>query len=313
MNTRHGQRTTLTWAQPAPALLVRNERGENSPKPIARLEPLNHPLTRPSDTLSPTGGEGWGEGGVHGDGEKADASKTEAGLPTEALIVCRSNFAGLPRVLATHGVSGVDLVLADLGCSSMQLDNLARGFSFKLDGPLDLRMNPTKGRPASALLASLEAPTLAAILLENADEPRAEFIAQAILAEQKRRPIIATSQLTAVVRRALPRASPIERDAGVRRVFQALRIAVNEEFSALETLLRVLPDCLNPGARVAILTFHSGEDRRVKKAFQDGLRNGVYSDVARDVIRPSAEEIRANPRASSAKLRWARKGPAKAN
>src|ERR1051325_5736554 len=242
MNTRHGQRTTLTWAQPAPALLVRNERGENSPKPIARLEPLNHPLTRPSDTLSPTGGEGWGEGGVHGDGEKADASKTEAGLPTEALIVCRSNFAGLPRVLATHGVSGVDLVLADLGCSSMQLDNPARGFSFKLDGPLDLRMNPTKGRPASALLASLDAPSLAAILSENADELRAELIARAILVEQSRCPITRTSQLTAAVLGALSRSAPQrERDAGVRRVFQALRIAVNEEFSALEALLGVLP------------------------------------------------------------------------
>jgi 16S rRNA (cytosine1402-N4)-methyltransferase len=238
----------------------------------------------------------------------SNAMAVGPGIPPEALTVCRSNFAGLPRVLAAHGISGVDLVLADLGCSSMQLDNPARGFSFKLDGPLDLRMNPTKGRPASALLASLDAPTLATLLRENADEPRADLIAQSILAAQARSPITATSSLTAAVRASWPRSSSaIEREASVRRVFQALRIAVNDEFSALETLLRLLPGCLNPGARVAILTFHSGEDRRVKKAFQEGRRSGVYSEVARDVIRPSAEEVRANPRASSAKLRWALK------
>ena len=237
---------------------------------------------------------------------KTEARLRASGIPTGALTVCQSNFAGLSRVLAAQGLTGVDLVLADLGCSSMQFDNPARGFSFKLEGPLDLRMNPNKGRPASALLASLDALTLTAILRDNADEPRAEIIAKSMLAAQTRHPIITTSGLTAAVRGALPRSlPPAERDSTVRRVFQALRIAVNGEFSALETFLRFLPGCLNPGARVAILTFHSGEDRRVKKAFQEGLRSGIYSDAAREVIRPTAEEVHANPRASSAKLRWA--------
>ncbi len=248
------------------------------------------------------------------DVDSIELPKTEerlraSGVPTEALTVCHSNFAGLARVLAAQGVSGVDMVLADLGCSSMQFDNPARGFSFKLEGPLDLRMNPNKGRPASALLAAVDEATLTRILQDNADEPKATEIARAIKLEQSRSPITTTSALTRVIRAVLagPRQSmpTSERDTSVRRVFQALRIAVNEEFTALETFLRFLPDCLNPGGRVAILTFHSGEDRRVKKAFQEGQRNGVYATVAREVIRPGAEEVRANPRASSAKLRWA--------
>ena len=240
---------------------------------------------------------------------KTEARLRDAAIPPEALIVSQTNFAGLPRLLAAHGVSGVDLVLADLGCSSMQFDNPQRGFSFKVDGPLDLRMNPHKGQSAAALLGSMDEARLSDILAENADEPHAHRIAQSILQAQARSPIQTTRALTVAVRTALAslpkQIQQQEGDTPVRRVFQALRIAVNEEFTALEMFLRFLPMCLNPGARVAILTFHSGEDRRVKKAFQAGLREKTYASIAPDVIRPSDEEIRANPRSSSAKLRWA--------
>ena len=238
---------------------------------------------------------------------KTEARLRAAGFPPESLIVRRSNFAGLPQVLAAENISGADMVLADLGVSSMQIDNPERGFTFKHDGPLDLRLNPQRGRPASAILASLSETELTAILQENADEPHAAPIAQAVCAARSQRAILTTTALARVVREALlaGRIHKDEIDGSIRRVFQALRIAINDEFGALEALLRNLPACLNPGARVAILTFHSGEDRRVKKAFQSGERDGIYARVAHEVIRPSAEEIRSNPRASSAKLRWA--------
>ncbi len=238
---------------------------------------------------------------------KTEARLLAAGIPATVLTVRRSNFAGLPRLLAEEGLAGADFVLADLGVSSMQLDDPARGFSFKLDGQLDLRMNPGRGQSAATLLARLSEPELAALLQENADESRAELIAHAVCLAQTQRPILRTGELARVIARAV---SPAQRandeaDAAVRRCFQALRIAVNDEFSALETFLRNLPACLKPGGRAAILTFHSGEDRRVKSSFREGERNGIYSAIAREVIRPSADEVRANPRASSAKLRWA--------
>ncbi len=238
---------------------------------------------------------------------KAEARLRAAGFSPETLIVRRSNFAGLPQVLAAENIPGVDMVLADLGVSSMQIDNPERGFTFKHDGPLDLRLNPQRGRPASGFLADLSEQELAAILQENADEPHAALIAQAICSARARTPLLTTPALVRVVRNALSssRGGKEESDTSVRRVFQALRIAVNDEFGALETFLRLLPACLNPGGRVAILTFHSGEDRRVKKSFQAGERDGFYSRIAQEVVRPSPEEIRSNPRASSAKLRWA--------
>ena len=240
---------------------------------------------------------------------RTEARLRSTGIPEEALIICHSNFAGLPRSLAKHQLNGADLVLADLGCSSMQFDNPERGFSYKLNGPLDLRMNPGKGQPASTLLASLNEEQLAQLLQENADEPRAALFAKAIMSAQAQAPIRTTASLARAVEKAF-RSLPkqIQEEEGttpMRRIFQALRIAVNEEFSALDAFLRVLPVALNAGGRAAILSFHSGEDRRVKKAFQAGLRDGVFSEVARDVIRPGAEEVRANPRAASAKLRWA--------
>jgi 16S rRNA (cytosine1402-N4)-methyltransferase len=224
---------------------------------------------------------------------KTEARLRRLGIGPDILTVHRTNFAGLAKALPEPA----DIVLADLGLSSMQVDNPTRGFSYKYDGPLDLRMNPHRGQTASALLASINEPALAALLLENADEPNANRMAQAILQTS----VSTTTQLAAVIRRAGG-----DEDS-VRRVFQALRIAVNDEFGALDAFLRNLPFCLKAGGRVAILTFHSGEDRRVKKSFQSWERRGVYSDIAREVLRPTSEELRANPRSRSAKLRWARR------
>ncbi len=225
------------------------------------------------------------------------------GFGADVFSVERCNFAGLPQVLARVGVSGADVVLSDLGVSSMQIDDPTRGFSVKFDGPLDMRMNPERGQPVSAFLERVRVDALSSLLVWNSDEPHAAVLAP-LLAGKK---FSTTRELATAVRAALPRARPEEVEVSVRRVFQALRIAVNDEFSALETWLRHLPACLNAGGRVAVLTFHSGEDRRVKRAFESGLREGVYSAIAVEVIRPGPEERRANPRSTPAKLRWARR------
>jgi 16S rRNA (cytosine1402-N4)-methyltransferase len=238
---------------------------------------------------------------------KTEARLRVAGFDVEVLTVMHSNFAGLSRVLAAQGVEAADVILADLGLSSMQIDNPERGFTFKFDGPLDLRMNPNKGRSAANLLADIGIEKLENLLRENADEPRAQVLAKAILKAQEESPIKTTRRLGEVIRDAVE-AGRDGTDATIRRVFQALRIEVNDEFSALETFLRFLPQCLNTGGRVAILTFHSGEDRRVKRFFDEGLRSGAYAEVSRSVMRPGPAELRANPRSAPAKLRWAVKG-----
>jgi 16S rRNA (cytosine1402-N4)-methyltransferase len=232
---------------------------------------------------------------------RTEARLRAAGFGPDTFMAVRSNFAGLPRALAGANLTGADCVLADLGVSSMQLDDPLRGFSVKFDGPLDMRMNPQRGFPASVLLEKTSAAALARLLEENADEPRAIELANALAA----RTFPTTKALAAGVRAVFPNLGKDEADLTVRRVFQALRIEVNDEFSALDMLLRYLPACLNPGGRAAILTFHSGEDRRVKKSFEAGLRDGVYADIAREVIRPSPEERHDNLRSSPAKLRWA--------
>jgi len=242
------------------------------------------------------------------DADPIELPKTEArlramGFGPESFIAKRSNFAGLAQALAMHGIAGADIVLADLGVSSMQIDDPARGFSVKLDGPLDMRMNPQRGQPASALLEKIRPATLAALLDENADEIHATVLASALAGKKFPR----TLALAHAIRAALPQLKTEEVTLSVRRVFQALRIAVNDEFSALDTLLRQLPGCLKPGGRAAILTFHSGEDRRVKKAFDAGLCEGIYSAVSDGVIRPAPAEQQSNPRSSPAKLRWARR------
>jgi len=234
---------------------------------------------------------------------RTEARLRTAGFGPEVFTAIRSNFAGLPQALATAGLAGADCILADLGVSSMQLDDPSRGFSVKLDGPLDMRMNPQRGLPASAFLAKTSPDALAELFQENADEPRARDLADALAGKT----FATTRSLASATRAVLPHMNKEDMDLTVRRVFQALRIAVNDEFSALDMLLRWLPMCLNPGGRIAILTFHSGEDRRVKKFFSAGLRDGDYADIAHEVIRPSAEERHDNPRCTSAKLRWARK------
>ena len=234
------------------------------------------------------------------EGPRTLARLRAAGFGPEMLTWERRNFAGLAGWLAIHRPEGANLVLADLGVSSMQLDVPGRGFSIKHDGPLDMRMDPRRGPTAAEWLANTRPETLARALAENADEPRANVLA-AVLAGHD---FPTTRALVAAVSNAVP--APVREDT-VRRVFQALRIAVNDEFGALDTLLRTLPGCLAPGGRVAILSFHSGEDRRVKTAFKEGLRTGVYAAVAEEVIRPGPQERRENLRAGAARLRWARR------
>ena len=248
------------------------------------------------------------------DADPVELPRTEArlrglGFGEDVLTVRRSSFAGLPKVLASLGLDAVDLLLADLGVSSMQLDDPARGFTFREDGPLDMRMNPVRGLSAAQLLARLTESRLAALLAENADEPHAAEIAREVVAARGAGPIETTAALADAVRRALAalpeRVREEEGDDPVRRTFQALRIEVNDELGALRALLAALPSCLASGGRAAILTFHSGEDRLVKKSFQAGARAGFFSDWSREPVRPGPEEVRANPRARPAKLRWA--------
>jgi 16S rRNA (cytosine1402-N4)-methyltransferase len=240
------------------------------------------------------------------DADPIELPRTEArlralGYGPEQFTAHRSNFAGLAQVLAKEALAGADLILADLGVSSMQLDDPTRGFSMKHDGPLDMRMNPGRGQSAAALLRGIEPAKFSRLLEENADEPHAEPLAAALAGKE----FATTLSLASAIRVTLARSPEKEVELSVRRVFQALRIAVNDEFSALEAFLRQLPSCLNPGGRVAIVTFHSGEDRRVKKSFEAGHRENLYSEIADEVVRPSAVERNANPRSASAKLRWA--------
>ncbi len=240
---------------------------------------------------------------------KTTARLRAAGFGENVFTAVRSNFAGLPKVLAELGLAGADAILADLGVSSMQLDDPARGFTFKTDSPLDLRLNPSRPPSAADWLARVSESALAAALTENADEPHAALLARELTARRSETPFTRTLQLAAAIRNILrvhqPRHDPETADDTVRRVFQALRIAVNDEFGVLDLFLRHLPACLNPGGRVAILTFHSGEDRRVKQAFREGVRTGLYASTNDEVIRAGPDERRANPRSTSAKLRWA--------
>ena len=239
---------------------------------------------------------------------RAEARLRALGFPSESIVARRMNFAGLAPLVLAEAPGGADVVVADLGLSSMQIDDPARGFTFKADGPLDMRMNPSKGRSAADLLSGLGVLGLARILRENADEPLADELAAAILEAHASGPLATTSALASVVRSARFRSTRKPEptvDDTVRRVFQALRVAVNDEFGSLDSLLKGLPACLKPGGRVAILSFHSGEDRRVKAAFKLGQLDGSYASVAAEPIRASAEERRANPRSTSAKLRFA--------
>lgn len=230
------------------------------------------------------------------------------GYGAEVLIIQKMNFSQIDQIALQAGP--LNFVLADLGVSSMQIDNPERGFSYKLEGPLDLRLNPRSGKSAAELLKRITGHKLEEILTENADEPYAGPIAKAITMHlSKGLAITTTSELVALIKEALqfiPANTRVEEiKKSCQRCFQALRIEVNNEFGVLDKFLEKLPFALSAGGRVAILSFHSGEDRRVKKSFQYFFREGIYKEVAPDPIRPSVEECNSNPRARSAKLRWA--------
>lgn len=231
---------------------------------------------------------------------KTEARIRAAGYDEECFIAVRSNYAGITKALAGLGISKVDFIFADLGCSSMQFDDPSRGFSFKVSGPLDMRMNPARGLSAADWIEKTSAEKIELALHDHSDEPRAGSIAEAIAGVK----FADTLALARAIREAVRVGDDEERELTVRRVFQAVRIAVNEEFSALDTFLRALPDCLESGGRAAILTFHSGEDRRVKQAMKVGLRDGIYAEMSEGTQMAGPEERRMNPRSSSAKLRW---------
>jgi 16S rRNA (cytosine1402-N4)-methyltransferase len=230
------------------------------------------------------------------------------GYGSEILTIKQLNFSNIDEIALESGP--LNFVLADLGVSSMQIDNPERGFSFKSEGPLDLRLDPEKGVSAAERLKDISQDELEGMLIENADEPNAAAIARAIISEiNKGKDISTTTQLQQIIKDALHFIKGKERDEVIKktcqRTFQALRIDVNSEFEVLYEFLEKLPSTLAEGGRVAILSFHSGEDRLVKKSFQHYFREGIYSEIADNVIRPSAEECNSNPRARSAKLRWA--------
>mgnify|MGYP001083528589 CR=1 FL=1 len=252
-----------------------------------------------------------GEGHMYAtDVDPEESAKTrkrlaEQGFGEDMLTVKLQNFCTIDEI--AKEVGGFDFILADLGVSSMQIDNPKRGFSYKVDGPLDLRLNQEKGISAAERLDTVSVEELAGMLDENSDEPYCEEIAEAIVKEIRR--IDTTTKLRQVIENTLEFLPEKERKDTVKktcqRVFQALRIDVNREFEVLYEFMEKLPGALKPGGRVAILTFHSGEDRLVKKALKDGYKSGIYTDYAKDVIRPSAQECAQNGRARSTKMRWA--------
>lgn len=255
-----------------------------------------------------------GEGHIYGlDVDPIESAKTKErlekqGFGNDILTVKLMNFKDIDQVAEEAGK--FDFILADLGVSSMQIDNPDRGFSYKVEGPLDLRLNPQKGISAAERICNISREELMGMLIENADEPYAEEIADAVVTKQKRgEKIVTTKDLQRVIEEALSFLPKGEQKEAVKkscqRTFQALRIDVNQEYEVLYEFLEKLPGVLAPGGRVAILTFHSGEDRLVKKSFKRFLKEGEYAEIAKDVIRPSQEECVKNSRARSTKLRWA--------
>jgi 16S rRNA (cytosine1402-N4)-methyltransferase len=222
------------------------------------------------------------------------------GVPARWIV---ANFADLRGVLDHLGIDRVAGVLLDLGVASDQLDDPARGFSFAQSGPLDMRMNPREGEPAMRLVNRLRAENLADIFFRYGEERHSRRVARAIVEARSRRAIETTDELADVVRRALPRGRVRQRIDPATRVFQALRIAVNDELGSLERVLDALPACLLPGGRAVVLSFHSLEDRLAKRAF---ARREIWERLVRKPLLPSDEEVAQNPRARSAKLRAAR-------
>ncbi len=258
--------------------------------------------------------------GLDVDAAELERTRQRLGRTEVPVSFHHSNFAGIAKVLNQEKLDGFDVIFADLGVSSMQIDNPERGMSYKHEGPLDMRMDDRLKQTGADLLRRLSEEELSKALQELADEPDHQQIARRIVARRTVEPITRTSQLVQVVFEAkgldpkLWRRERREAKAGslhpAARTFQALRILVNDELGSLRELLRIAPYCLHPGGRIGIISFHSGEDRLVKQSFRDGVRRGVYASAAEEVITPTVQEIRTNPRSASAKFRWALAGPA---
>ena len=248
--------------------------------------------------------------------DRARETLTAVGFP---FSVHHANFAAAEHVVGEAGLDGVDLLVADLGVASTQIDDPERGFPYVRPGPLDMRMDRSRGRTAADLLANLSEPELREALAEFGDEPLAGPIARAIVAQRDQTPLVTTQDLVRLIGSVA--GVPVERELGWKlrdrqgqwrihpaaRTFQALRILVNRELASLEHLLRILPTLLRPGGRAALITFHSGEDRRVKAAFKEGLARGLFAAISPEPLRATFAEKQANPRSRSAKLRWARR------
>lgn len=269
--------------------------GGHSSKMLEKLEGQGHLVSLDVDPI---------------ESEKSKQRLRNLGFGEDIHSVELINFADVDKVAEKYGK--FDFVLADLGVSSMQIDNPERGFSYKVDGPLDLRMDPTKGVSAAQRLNELDKDELIGIFMENADEPYAVEIASAVISSRKKgKKIQTTKDFRQTIESALSKVKMPDKERkdtvkkSCARCFQALRIDVNREYEVLYELMDKLPHVLNPGGRVAVLTFHSGEDRLVKQAFKNYQREGLYSEVAKDVIRPSAKECTENPRSKSTKMRWA--------
>ena len=255
-----------------------------------------------------------GQGHIYAtDVDPVESAKTkkrlaDQGFGEEILTIRLQNFCTIDEI--AKEVGGFDFILADLGVSSMQSDTPERGFSFKTEGPLDLRLNQQSGISAAERLDTISRDELAGMLYENSDEPYCEELARAITDEiRKGNRIDTTTKLRQVIEKTLDFLPEKEKKDTIKktcqRVFQALRIDVNHEFEVLYEFMEKLPGALKPGGRVAILTFHSGEDKLVKRALKEGFRDGIYSEYAKDVVRPSAQECAQNARAHSTKMRWA--------
>lgn len=229
----------------------------------------------------------------------AAAERNLAGLP---IKLAQANFADLGDVLDELNIEHVDGVLLDIGLSSDQLADETRGFSFDAAGPLDLRFNPDEGEPASALVNRLEERELADLIYNFGEERFSRRIARKLVEVRKQQPIRNAAELAAIVRRCVPRSA--DRIDPATRTFQALRIAVNRELESLERALARIPDRLRPGGRLAIISFHSLEDRRVKEAFGSDPR---LENLTKKPIRASDAEQQQNPRSRSAKLRVAQR------
>jgi 16S rRNA (cytosine1402-N4)-methyltransferase len=249
------------------------------------------------------------------DVDGAELDRTAARLASLGLQVNlhRRNFAQIEEILAGEGLEGFDIIFADLGVSSMQVDDPTRGVSYAHDGPLDMRMDDRLARTGADLLAEMSREQLATAMGELSDEPDAGTIADWIVSQRDVQPIATTAQLARLVLNAKgfsprSRRRPWEVPGGLHpaaKTFQALRILVNDELGSLAALLSAAPRCLRKGGRIGVISFHSGEDRLVKNAFRNGLAEGIYHSACEKVITPTSSEVRRNPRGSSAKFRWA--------